>query len=116
MAMNISKDQKITISISTIVAIFGSLAATVAGVKPFIETALAGEIKEQIQPLTDAFQIILLQSIESKQNAITAMEFKRDMCAGAPGCWTLRDAQDLKAEQDALAAMRASLGKLLEKR
>lgn len=116
MAMHISKDQKINISISTIAAIIGSLAATVAGVKPFIESALAGEIKEQIAPLRDAMEIQTVQNIRNLQNSISAMNFKKEMCQGVPNCWTALDQQALDQATDDLRTARQVLESLRDAR
>lgn len=94
------------ISISTLVSIAGTLGALYLFAAPIASKALAGEIQEQIQPMSDAFAIILLQNIQNQRNAVTAMQFKRDQ---SPGTWTLRDAQDLDAARTTLLAMERAL-------
>lgn len=122
--LKLTKDQTITISWSTLVSIIGSLGAVWAFASPIAGQAIKGQIKQQIQeeikPLQDAqvamktAQIITITAtVRNLENAIVALEFKRDMCAAMPDCWTIRDAQDLtgarndlRAAQDALKALR----------
>jgi hypothetical protein len=107
--MRLSKDTTINVSVSTIVSVVGSIAAMWAFAAPIAQRAMAGEIKDQIAPLSDAFQVLLIQQIQNQRNSITAMEFKRDMCSGVADCWTLRDAQDLDAARNTLSAMQMAL-------
>jgi hypothetical protein len=115
-ALKISKDQTITVSVSSIVSVVAGLGSVWMFAGPIAERALAGEIQEQIAPLTDAFTLILTQNIANQRAAITAMRFKRDMCAGAVECWTLRDAQDLDAAERTLRSMEQALERMQQQR
>lgn len=108
MGIKIDKREGIMVSVTTIIAVIASMGASV----PVAQRAIAGEITEQIKPLNEAFKTILAQSIDEAKRAITAMEFKRDMCSGDFNCWTLRDAQDLQSARDALAAKETALKNL----
>jgi hypothetical protein len=74
----------------------------------FTENVFAGEIKREIQaqlaPVLETQKILLASDIESRRLGISALEFKRDMCAGVESCWTIRDAQDLTRARAELAA------------
>lgn len=113
MGIRVTREQGVMVSISTIVAFVGAVATCV----PVAEWALAGEIQKQIAPLVMS-QITQIQStVKNLQNQITALEFKRDMCANPPnreGCWTVRDAQDLTGAKNDLAAAEESLRGLHE--
>lgn len=120
MALKLTKDQTITLSWSTLVSVVGSLGAVWAFAAPIAGQAIKGQIKEQIQqeikPLQDAqvamkaAQIITISAtVRNLQNAIVALEFKRDMCGSMPECWTVRDAQDLTGARNDLVAAQAAL-------
>ena len=63
-----------------------------------MQTALAGEIQDQIRPLSDALEISTMANIRQLRTAISALNFKKGQCtvstAGVP-CWTLNDQKDL---------------------
>lgn len=114
MGFNIDKDKTFTISWSAITSIAGSLVAVWAFGGPIIESALAQEIKDQVEPLSDAFEVVMAQNIRNLRNSIAAMEFKREMCVGTPNCWTVRDAQDLTNAEAELRTAESALTKLRE--
>jgi hypothetical protein len=121
--MKLTKEQTITLSWSTVVSIAGSLGAVWAFAAPIAGQALRDQIQTEIakelkplkatQEAMQAAQIITISAtVRNLENAITALEYKRDMCMEAE-CWTIRDAQDLtsarndlRAAQDALKALR----------
>lgn len=105
MGFKIDKREGFMVSLTTIVAVVASVLSSV----PIAQRVLAGEIKEQLAPMSDAFIVILIQQIQNQRNSVTAMEFKRDMCGGNFSCWTLRDAQDLQSSKDSLRAMEQAL-------
>jgi hypothetical protein len=107
-----SKDQKVTFSFSTIASVVASLAAVWVFASPIISTALADKIDDKLEPLTVAFEITMTSTIHNLRNAITALEFKRDMCAGEANCWTIRDAQDLTSTRADLTAAESALKRL----
>lgn len=107
--MKFDRRDGIMVSIPTIIAVLASIATSY----PIAQKVLAGEITEQVKPLYDAQIITISATVRNLQNAIVALEFKRDNCSPKPDCWTLRDAQDLTgartdltAAQDALTALR----------
>lgn len=108
MAMKLSKEQTITVSWSTLISVIGSLIAVWAFAAPIAQNALAGEIAKQIAPLNTAQIITITATVKNLQKQISALEFKKDMCAGS-GCWTLRDAEDLTAARDDLTAAQKAL-------
>lgn len=108
MALKLTKDQTITVSWSTLVSILGSLGAVWAFASPIAGQAIKGQIEAQIAPLQNAQIITIAATVRNLQNAIVALEFKRDMCAGSD-CWTIRDAQDLQGARTDLAAAEAAL-------
>lgn len=110
--MKLDRNQTITLSWSTLTSIVGSLGAVWAFGAPIVNSALAGEITDQMTPLKNAFVITLEQNVRNLRNAVTAMEFKRDTCTPKPECWTLRDAQELVAIQTDLAAAEMALSGL----
>ncbi len=118
MGMMLSKNQTITVSWSTLASIVASLVAVWGFGSPIIQNVMAGEIErqitKQIAPINDKIatqttaQIITISStVNNLKKQIAALEFKKDMCAGA-SCWTLRDAEDLQgAREDIVAAQKA---------
>jgi hypothetical protein len=125
MGLKLSKDQTITVSWSTLVSVVGSLAAVWGFAGPIAGQAVKGQIREQIQEeikplkaaqtaLTNAQIITISTTVRNLQNAIAALEFKRDMCVGSADCWTVRDAQDLTAARADLVAAEAALKALRE--
>lgn len=117
--MKLSREQTITLSWSTVVSVVGSLGAVWAFAAPIAGQALKDQIERQIEqqiaPLKEsqaamrAAQIITISAtVRNLENAIVALEFKRDMCAG-DDCWTIRDAQDLTSARNDLRAAEAAL-------
>lgn len=108
----VTKEQTATISMSMI----GSLATAVIAIwtfaAPIAQKAMAGEIKEQIMqqlaPINAAQIITITATVKNLQKQISALEFKKEMCAGAV-CWTLRDAEDLSSAREDLIAAQAAL-------
>jgi hypothetical protein len=113
MGINMTKDQGITVSVSTLASIAATLGSIWLFAAPIAETALAGEIEKQleqkIKPIQDANIITITATVRNLQNAIIALEFKRDMCGASPDCWTVRDAGDLQAARNDLSAAQAAL-------
>lgn len=119
----ISKEQTYTVSLSALGSVIAAAGAVWGFAAPIAQNAVAGEIQKeiakQIAPIQSQIsknakaQIIsLAATVKNLQTAVTALEFKMDMCRGSD-CWTIRDAQDLtaarndlRAAQDALAALR----------
>lgn len=112
--MEVSKDTKITVSISVIAGIITSVIGLWTFSAPIAQRALAGEIQDQLEPITDAFTVLLITNITNQRNAITAMRFKRD--TSPLGTWTLREAQDLDAAEKTLVSMEQALVKINTKR
>lgn len=115
MGIRVTKEQGVTVSLATVFAVLASIVTAY----PTAHKVLAGEIekqvREQTQPLNDAFYTLIVQQIESAKNSLTAYEFKRSMCGGDTKCWTLRDEQDYRHAQDSLRALETARMKL-EKR
>jgi len=103
-----TKEQGTTISVATVFAILASLITAYPTAKNVLAGEIESQIKQQTQPLTDAFYVIVLQNIQNQQNSITAMEFKRDHCLSQAECWTLRDAQDLEGARRTLQALQSA--------
>ena len=112
MGIKLSRDQTITVSWATIASIATSLVAVWGFGSAIVQKAMAGEIKEQISqqiaPLNIAQVITITATVKNLQKQISALEFKKEMCAGAL-CWTLRDAEDLTAARDDLVAAQSAL-------
>lgn len=106
------KENASTLSLASVVSVICALGAVWATARPIVSTVLAQEVEKQIQPLADAFEITMSTTIRNLRSSIAAMEFKRDMCAGAPDCWTVRDAQELAAVRADLAAAEQALSRL----
>jgi hypothetical protein len=101
-----SKDQGWSIGIGTLASILAALGTVWSVGIPIAQAQISNEIRKQTQPLNDAFYVILVQNIENQKDAITAMEFKREMCGNdTTTCWTLRDARDLQRARDTLTSM-----------
>mgnify|MGYP001595137334 CR=1 FL=1 len=115
MGIRLSKEQTVTVSWSTLVSVIGSLVAVWAFAAPIAQNALAGEIEKQITkqiaPLNAAQIITITATVKNLQKQVAALEFKKDMCAGA-GCWTLRDAEDLQAAREDIVAAQKALNAL----
>lgn len=111
--MKLTKDQTVTVSWSTLVSVVGSLVAVWTFAAPIAGQAIKGQVQDQIRqeikPLHDAQIITITATVRNLEKAIVAMEFKRDMCANAPNCWTIRDAEDLTAARTDLVAAQAAL-------
>ena len=116
----LTKEQGINISLSTVVSLITVGAAFWLFAKPLISTAVAAELKDEIQkqvrtevkPLSSAFTIILQNSITDTRRQVTALQYKRRTM---PDMWTLEDEQmlsDLEAQLDsnqkALEALKKS--------
>lgn len=106
--MPISREQGKTISLSTLFAVLSALATAYPTAKAVLAGEVSEQIKREIKPLQDAQIITIAATVRNLQNAIVALEFKRDMCAG-DDCWTIRDAQDLQSARTDLAAAEAAL-------
>lgn len=106
--MKLSREQTITLSWSTLAAIASSVMGLWAFAGPIAGQALKDQIKQEIEPLMTAQIITISTTVRNLRNAIAALEFKREMCAGA-SCWTIRDAEDLAAARADLAAAEAAL-------
>lgn len=109
MALKLTKDQTLTISWATLVSILGSLGAVWAFAAPIAGQAIDQKIALQIKPIQDAQIITITSTVRNLQNAIVALEFKRDTCTPKPDCWTVRDAQDLQSARNDLDAAQAAL-------
>lgn len=105
----ITKDQTVTISWATLVSVFGSLGAVWAFAAPLAGDAIDKKIEQQIRPIQEAQIITISATVRNLQKAIVALEFKRDMCAGVPECWAIRDAEDLTSLRADLIAAEAAL-------
>ena len=91
----------------------GTALVAMAPAYPVARAALGQEMKEQIRqeiaPLTSAFEVTINQNARTLQKTIVALEFKRDNCTPKPMCWTVYDAEDLSnAREDLAAALKAS--------
>lgn len=114
MGVTVDKQGKINLSLGVV----ASAVVAMITAYPVARAALAGElqelVKKEVKPLSDAFVITLETNVRNYRDSLSAMTFKRDMCAGVPGCWTLGDQQafdrtlnDLKAAEDALKSLRS---------
>lgn len=111
MSVTIDKQGKINMSLGAVVAILLSIPTAYVSARAALGQAMKEQIKEEIKPLTDAFEVTLQQNVRSLRNTIAALEFKRDMCGSTLDCWTVRDAQDLaNAREDLKAAELALAG------
>jgi hypothetical protein len=108
----VTREQTATISISTIASALVSLGAVWTFAAPIAQKAMGGEVQEQIRqqlaPINAAQIITITTTVRNLQKQIAALEFKKEMCAGAT-CWTLRDAEDLSGSRDDLIAAQAAL-------
>lgn len=120
MGIRLSKDQTITVSWATLASITAALASVWGFGAPIVQKAMAGEVKEeitkQLEPIqrqisaqTAANIVSLNSTVKNLKAAILALAFKKDMCGGVPGCWTLRDAGDLDAAANDLKAAEDAL-------
>lgn len=93
--IKMTKENGLVVSLSTVMAVLAAMTTAY----PVARAALAGEITEQIkaqvQPLTNAMEISTASSIRQLRTAISALNFKKDMCVGVTGCWTINDQRDL---------------------
>ncbi len=119
MGMRLSKDQTITVSWATLASIATSLIAVWGFGSSIVQKAVAGEIKDeiakQLEPIqkqisaqTSANIVSLGATVKNLRASITALRFKKEMCAGT-SCWTLRDASDLEAAENDLKAAESAL-------
>jgi hypothetical protein len=118
MGIKVTKEQGVMVSLGTIMSVLVAAATSY----PVARAALSQEIKDQVRevtreenrPLINAFEITLQQNVNTLRKAIAALEFKRDMCGATPGCWTVRDAQDLTFARDDLRAAEEALAGIKE--
>lgn len=100
----VTKEMGYTAALSGLVAVLVGLTT----LWTFTERVFASEVREQVKqelaPVVETQKLLLESEISSRRLGIAAMEFKRDMCEGIPGCWTIRDAQDLTQARAELAA------------
>lgn len=120
MGIRMSKEQTWTVSWSSLVSVATALTAVWAFAAPIAQKAMAGEIQaeisKQLAPIQKqlsnqtAAQIVSLNAtVKNLRTSITALRFKRDMCANTPNCWTVRDAEDLDAAITDLDAAQKAL-------
>jgi hypothetical protein len=106
-----AKEKSLVAGLTMVASIIGSIGI----IWPVAQKVLAQEVKEQIQPLSNSFEVIMVTAVRNTRNAIAAMEFKRDMCA-EENCWTVRDEQDLAAARAELLATEQALQELRNSR
>jgi hypothetical protein len=108
----VTREQTATISLSLVGSFVTAVIAIWSFAAPIAQKAMAGEIKDQIMmqlaPINAAQTITITATVKNLQKQISALEFKKEMCAGA-SCWTLRDAEDLSSAREDLVAAQAAL-------
>lgn len=116
MGIPLTKDQGITVSLSTLASIGSALLAVWAMAGPLAERALAGEIdkkmEEKLSPINEALKISTESTVDSLITSISALKYKRDNCSPRPMCWEQRDQLDLDTAERKLATAEKVLAAL----
>jgi len=119
MGIRLTKEQGITVSLSTLASIVGSLLAVWAMAAPLAERALAGEIDKKMEakltPINDALKISTESTVDSLVTSISALRYKRDNCQPRPMCWLERDQLDLDTAERKLVTAEKVLAALNQK-
>jgi hypothetical protein len=115
----LTKDQGLTVSLSTLASVAGSLLAVWAMAAPLAERALAGEIDKKMEakltPINEALKISTESTIDSLVTSISALRYKRDNCSPRPMCWEQRDQLDLDTAERKLRTAESVLAALNQK-
>ena len=111
MAIKVTKEGVITVSLGTLATMVVALGTSYSTARAVIAQEITEQIKKEIKPALDAFEVTINQSARNLQRTIVTLEFKRDNCTPKPNCWTVYDAEDLSnARLDLKAALEALAG------
>lgn len=118
MALTVSKDEGIRISVAAVLSWLPLIPVFWFIVKPILVTAvseaMASDVAQQIQreaaPIKGAFSVLILRDISYLRKEIAGMEFRRDNPPADD--WTADDAESLVELQLELESMRAALNEL----
>jgi len=102
------------LSLSTVMAVVAALATAYPTARSVLADQVSDQITSQVRPLQQALLVQTRATVRNLRASISAMEFKRDMCAGVPACWTLPDQQSLNQTRADLEAAQKALQSLGE--